>query len=330
MAAPNTHVKVAGAWKRVKQIHVKVSGTWKKVNYGYVRTGGVWKRIFQSRTAVNLTISAATNNYNIFTAAGSPAGVVDVVLTINSGIFVRSTSTASPALIVGGAFASGSTLTIINNGYILGKGGAGGNGTPGYYAAGAAGGNGGHAINFSGCNIANISVNNTSGYIFGGGGGGGGAGSWYWAYVLYNYPGAPGGGGGAGGGAAGTATGIYVWAGPPYHITGAIPTNGAAGTDFAAGGAGAVGMVYQDGGEAGTYYAYSGSAGAGGGSGAIGASSSVGYPAGIGTPPPYHAPGPAALPNSARGNPGQAIVLGGVGITWLGGNNGAQVKGVVS
>ena len=36
----------------------------------------------------DLTLSSNTNKYNLFTAAGSPAGVVTINLTINSGVTV--------------------------------------------------------------------------------------------------------------------------------------------------------------------------------------------------------------------------------------------------
>ena len=98
---------------------------------------------------VNLTISSNTNNYNIFTSAGSPTYPVAVVLTINSGINVSSTSTSTYSLDTGTGWATGSTITIANSGKIIGKGGDGGAGGAGnIYGSnsGSAGGNGGPAL----------------------------------------------------------------------------------------------------------------------------------------------------------------------------------------
>jgi hypothetical protein len=79
---------------------------------------------------INLTISSSVNDYNLFTAAGSPAGVVTVNLTIQSPAIVGSTSTSTPGLTTGAGWAGGSAITItVNSGArIQGKGGNGGHG----------------------------------------------------------------------------------------------------------------------------------------------------------------------------------------------------------
>jgi hypothetical protein len=126
--------------------------------------------------SVPLTISSDTSDYNVFTAAGSPSSCVAVTLTINSGITVSASSTATAALRVP-AFPAGSTVTIVNNGRIQGKGGAGGVG--GNQASissplnGTGGSAGGPALDLSNP----VSIDNTSGVIAGGGGGGGGGGN---------------------------------------------------------------------------------------------------------------------------------------------------------
>lgn len=74
-------------------------------------------------TNINLTISANTANYNLRVAAGSPGGPANVTLTIDSNVVVYSNSASTPALDTGTGWAVGSTLTIINNGYIIGGGG---------------------------------------------------------------------------------------------------------------------------------------------------------------------------------------------------------------
>ena len=120
-------------------------------------------------------------------------GTTAVQVTIAPGVYIWSDNTSVPALDMGGAFPGG--LTLINNGFIMGKGGKGGdmNGASVTYSSGAAGG---PAIALTGP----ITINNTNGYI--GGGGGGGAG-----FINLNLSSGFGaGGGGAGGGQGGTHT----------------------------------------------------------------------------------------------------------------------------
>jgi hypothetical protein len=123
-------------------------------------------------------------------------------MTINAGIYVYSTSApaAGPpndALLIKGSFPYG--FGVVNNGYILGKGGAGGYATSGS-TTNLAGRQGGPALGISNTfTTATMSVINNSGaYIAGGGGGGAGmrnSGGEIWG----------GGGGGAGGGSGGQA-----------------------------------------------------------------------------------------------------------------------------
>ena len=80
---------------------------------------------------INLTISANTQQYDIFSAAGSPAGAVDVSLTINSGVIVGDVSAGTYAVRTGSAWAAGSTIAIVNNGTIQGIGGNGGSANDG-------------------------------------------------------------------------------------------------------------------------------------------------------------------------------------------------------
>ena len=127
-------------------------------------------------------------------------GVSAATVTIAPGVYIWSDNTSVPALDMGGAFPGG--LTLINNGFIMGKGGKGGdmNGQSATFTGGAAGG---PAIALTGP----ISINNTNGYI--GGGGGGGAG-----HINMNLAvGFGAGGGGAGGGQGGTHTENTITAG---------------------------------------------------------------------------------------------------------------------
>ena len=127
------------------------------------------------------TISANTTNYNLKTAA-TAAGwngtdPLNATITINTGVYVYSTSTGIYAFDTGSTFPVGSSLLLINKGNILGKGGKGGKGgnVVGAISAqnGAGGGAGGPGL------IARyaLSINN-AGFIGGGGGGGGGAGGY--------------------------------------------------------------------------------------------------------------------------------------------------------
>jgi len=159
-----------------------------------------------NRVTASITLSANTANYTLNTAAvpGYSAGKTDVQLTINNGVYISSASTGSYAFTVASGWTSGDTLTITNNGVIVGRGGNGGSGTatgnPPF--SGATGGSAGPALNV---NYA-ITMNNTNGRIAGGGGGGGSGGQGYstggkcgqWASS------GGGGGGGIGGSSGGT------------------------------------------------------------------------------------------------------------------------------
>ena len=145
-----------------------------------------------------LTISTNVCNYDINVAAGSPAGPVSLIVTINPGVRVGSTSTGAPALTTGG-LAPGSNVLLINNGLISGRGGNGGKGGDAFstFSAGN-GGNGGVGLELT----VNLTLDN-QGQIYGGGGGGGGGSG----FTSSTEPGSSGGGGGAGGGNCGFSSG---------------------------------------------------------------------------------------------------------------------------
>lgn len=69
-------------------------------------------------------ISANASDVNMAALFGNPATPGTYVLTINSGVYVTASSTSVAALSTG-SFPAGSTVRIVNNGYILGRGGAG-------------------------------------------------------------------------------------------------------------------------------------------------------------------------------------------------------------
>ena len=176
-----------------------------------------------NRTPLSVTYSTNTTDasLNIAALGGYVSGKTDVTVTVNSGIYVYGSSTGTPGLTISGG-AAGDTVTLVNNGYILGRGGAGGNGGPGSPANGDAGSAGGTALSVS--RAVSITNNGTIAGGGGGGGGGGGAnhGDWY---------GGCGGGGGAPLGAGGSR-GAWSGAGTGGASNGSTATL----TTFGAGG----------------------------------------------------------------------------------------------
>jgi hypothetical protein len=130
-----------------------------------------------SSVSYSITISTNTANFNLRTAAiaaGWNGTTVPVTIncTINSGVYVYSTSTGAYAWQTGTGYpGSGVTLNLTNNGTILGMGGNGGNG--GSFSPTAptvAGTPAGPAF------LAQQAINVTNNGIISGGGGGGGGG----------------------------------------------------------------------------------------------------------------------------------------------------------
>lgn len=172
-------------------------------NLAGVPSGPIGKASLRGKSAqFSHTISAHQLHLNLRTYLLGQGwdGVSAATVTIAPGVYIWSDNTSVPALDMGGAFPGG--LTLINNGFIMGKGGKGGdmNGASATYSSGAAGG---PAIALTGP----ISINNSNGYI--GGGGGGGAG-----FINQNISvGFAAGGGGAGGGEGGSHTENTITAG---------------------------------------------------------------------------------------------------------------------
>ena len=189
----------------------------------------------------SFTIAASTTNANLRTLALAAGwgGSARVIATINSGVFVYSTSTGTPALTINGSFPSGVTLT--NNGTIQGQGGKGGNGN------GGVGSSGGLALSVS------VAVTVTNNNRIAGGGGGGGGGGIYGEQSNPKYPASYAGGGGGGGGLGGTGG-----AGGAGGIVN--PYNGQAGSAGSQTGTGS----------GGTYQTYGGAGGSYGATGAVG------------------------------------------------------------
>lgn len=252
----------------------------------------------------NQTISSNTTNYNLRNAAIS-AGWNQVAplvatITINGGVYVSANSTGTPAFATGSSFPSGSTLSVVNNGFIVGMGGAGGNGASASSStgvAGTAGSTGGLALSVS----AATSVTNNGTIAGGGGGGGGGASGVTDGGKSGFFSGGGGGGGGGRSSAAANSSGGAggVPTGPPqyYKMNGG---GGGAGTVSSAGGGG-VGGRYP------TSTPFGG--GNGGGGGGWGASGSAGLVN------PAYPQDTKAGPYS--GGSGGAAVSGNGNISWI-------------
>ena len=193
-------------------------------------------------------------NYNLRSRALAAgwSGTVPLIatITVNANAYITSSSTATPAFTLG-TMVAGSTVSLINNGTIAGKGGAGGtggsfNGAAGPYSPsnssgytqGGAGGNGGVGLH---ANYAMTITNGSSPAGIGGGGGGGcGAGA---SYVVDGAgKGVDWGSGGSGGG-GGRVTGAGGAFGGCNMNGAGFGQNGAAGnaaTNLAAGTGGTI------------------------------------------------------------------------------------------
>lgn len=191
----------------------------------------------KTRGVVDIVISTAVQNYNLWTAASSSpnyvAGKTDINLTISNTI--GSSTVDGNSLSVPNQFTTGDIITITNNSTVIGRGGNGGRGgllftfaTPGESVPGSA---------ISVAYPVTIINNGT----FAGGGGGGGGGSPRQPVPGGTLYGGGGGGGGAGspGGFGGDGTspapGPTPFIGAPGGSPGTLTSGGAGGT--AAGGA---------------------------------------------------------------------------------------------
>jgi hypothetical protein len=197
--------------------------------------------------------------------------ITKVIGVINAGVIIGSTSTGSPAMTVSGSFPNG--VALINNGTIIGMGGAGGNGggvvaraknNPDLNPPAAAGGSGGTALQVS----VPIEITN-NGTIAGGGGGGGGGGA---GGTGGSSPSGSGGGGGGGG-----RSGIFNSSGGAGGSgTNSSGTVGSPGAFYGEGGGGAGGGHATTRGGVGGNGGGWGAGGIGGARGAAGASTSAG------------------------------------------------------
>lgn len=284
------NVKAGGSWRTASKVYAKVAGSWvtAKELWGYMSGGwrSAWKNEVSYINTANRTAAS------IYALMGSPTQPGTYVFENQATITAGTDSFALRT----GAFPAGSTLKIVNKGYILGRGGAGGDG------GGAAGSPGGTALYAD----YPCTVDNSAGYIFGGGGGGGGA--YFYASTSDGVRAGGGGGAGANGGAAGASA--AGWAGGSNK---SITRQAAAGAQ-SSGGVGAIGVclpgISDD-------YAYGGS---GGGPGTAGVAGSYKVGKGTGNTPRGYGAGGAA---------GAAILKNGQAVTVTAGNNINQIKGAI-
>ena len=279
-----------------------------------------------NRVALSYTYSANTANasLNVTSIGGYSSGKSDITITVNSGIYLYSTSISNAGLTLTGGN-SGDTITLVNNGYIMGQGGHGGDGThPGGQAGGTA-----LSLGFA------TTVNNTNGSAYIGGGGGGGC--------DYQVGGGGGAGGGNGGytttdgqggapGSAGTdGSAIFVsccgctWYNGDGGGGGRIfpGTGGAGGT--VGGGAGGKGGGAGGGGGATHYVGNVGTAGGSGSSAGTDQGASNGGAGGGG----WGAQGGKNRSGTINGTGGKAVALNGNSVTWTSGNT-TRVYGAVA
>lgn len=207
---PRTFARDSGTLHQVRKIWHRAGGVLYDIRSVWHRSGGVLHKVFAR--GFTITISSDETDFsssdvtNALVAAGwNGVDPIDATLVLASGIYCRSTSTASAALTVP-ALPGGSTFTISNLGFFQGKGGNGGTGGNG--GAGTNGAAGGPAISLG----MPVTIENGSGFILGGGGGG--AGGSFAADACGGGKsaescdqGGGGGGGGAGTGAGGTGFG---------------------------------------------------------------------------------------------------------------------------
>lgn len=222
---------------------------------GLIRVGN----FYGTKKQFAYTISSNQRKANLRTLALAAGwdGSTNLLVTIGTNVIIDSDTTATPALTISGSFPQG--LILVNNGYIVGMGGAGGNQDGAGYA-------GGTALMVS--SALSITNNNT---IAGGGGGGGAGSSWSWNGFPRSSPGS----GGASGlvqaaGGSGSVINGNPSGGPDanglYSSGGASANWGTGGRPSSPGGiGGSWGSAGDNGGTVDGVYNYTGYAGGAGG-----------------------------------------------------------------
>lgn len=197
-----------------------------------------------------------------------------VIATINSGVYISSNSTGTPALTINGSFPGG--VQLVNNGVIVGMGGNGGAGagiSGNFTLSAGSGSGGGGALSVS----VGVTITNNNTIAGGGGGGGGSTPKQIWNKPFTdNYAGSGGGGGrssnaaNSSGGAGGSKNNFGSSYDGTAGGTGTVNGAGAGGTGYLGRGApGGSGGGWGSSGGAGTY--------GGTGNGAVGSGGGGGY-----------------------------------------------------
>lgn len=188
----------ASNWGRTKQPHVKLSPTnWTPLKRALVKTASGWQEVWPSEIVYVHT--GVGYNLNVASCFGNPNASANYIF-INNG-YIGSNSSNTWALETG-VFPIGSSVVIINNGMIHGKGGQGAS----FASSGA-----GSAISQAqpggpSLNLQTPVVIQNNGTIAGGGGGGGASGD-FAGKSRYNFR------GGGGGGITPGVGGVYTWGG---------------------------------------------------------------------------------------------------------------------
>jgi len=230
----------------------------------------------------NYVISSNVLNFNLKSAAiaagWNQISPLYATVTINTGVYVGSSATSTYSFDTGITFPAGTQLILINNGNILGCGGAGGHGGGATITAGGTGLQGGPALRAQYA----LSVTGPIGAIIGGGGGGGGGGganSTVSGKVVTWYGGGGGGGGqgySGGTGGVGTTSANFNGGTGGTGSTTSAGTAGPGGTDgVTSAGNGGVGGALGGPGAAGQTSAYAGGAAGAAGSAVVGNSNIV-------------------------------------------------------
>ncbi len=266
-------------------------------------------------TTTGITISSNCVDWNLTAVIGTLGAPQTINITVAPGVVIEASSPLVAAMDLSGVI-SGSTINLVNQGYILGHGGDGADGAVANYpgsgatvlAAGFATA-GGKAINGPGSGVT-LNITNASGHIWGGGGGGGGAGATDGGGGGDGLGNGAGGGAGAGNGKRGRGgRGVFIGGGSSPASDGGDGSMSLTASAF-----GAAGTSTQNGAGA------AGTAGAGGDWGTAGAPGT--NPA---TTPVGH-----TGPFSAGGAAGKAAELNGGTATFVSGSGAPNVKGAVA
>lgn len=233
--------------------------------WAVVRLIGVSRAAVIAQKVLPYTIPSDMANVDLHAFAVSQGYIAgDVRITNPAGREIYSNSYATPALVYGTGWPTGTKVEFVNKGKVTGAGGIGGHGA--IPAAATNGTPGGTAIDASMVSGYTASLDNTGGTAQGGGGGGGG-GNDFSDVESDN-------GGGGGGGGAGRVPGTGGIAGPNGQngTDGTTSTHGNGGN----GGTGASGGTGATGGNGGNMGAAGTAGGVGGGSNPPGAGGAAG------------------------------------------------------